>query len=97
MEGILGFGEGRREFLGQRRGWYLALVLRLAALRCVAGAGVAVLIAGSAVVVLVVMMMAVIMSSNVAHNTDMSLIIFVCIIGCRGGESGCRPHRRCPR
>ena len=99
VEGIFGFGEGRWEFLGQRRGWYLALVLRLAALRCVAGAGIAVLIAGSAVVVLMMMAVAVavIMSSILAHNTDIFLVIFVCVIGCRGGERGCRRHRQCPR
>ena len=49
VEGVLGFRQRRGEVFRQRGGGYFALVLRLATLWRVAGAGVAVLVACSAV------------------------------------------------
>ena len=95
MEGILGFWEGWWEFLGQSGRWYLALVLRLATLWCVAGACVAVLIAGPTVIVLMVMMVmmvvaeAVTMDCTLAQSSGIILVIFIRCMGRRRGERGC--------
>ena len=96
MEGVLGFRQRWGEVLRQRGGGYFALVLRLATLRRVAGAGVAVLISCSAVhvgivvewcrmiLVVVVVVMVVIMRAELIGKALIGIIIVVEIIGGRG-------------